>query len=1044
MKPTDFPQGYHAQRQLGEGSMGQVWLARTDDRGSHCAVKVLILRQDRRGSAERSFNREVRAMARLDHPGIIQVHDFGRTPEGSPFVAMEYVSGSALNPYMRGTWTWPRLWTLLDGLLSALGHAHARELIHRDLKPGNVIVLPDRVGVGSIKLADFGIALGIGDIHRSDRRIEGTPAYIAPEAASGNVTKTGPWTDLYSLGVMLFEIMTGDLPYHGRHLLAHHQNSPIPPIIIRPDVRVPEGLVPIVERLLEKSPVKRFRSVASLRAAMEALGLPETSDPLGAPPQTITLEDEYPEEAVTLQPLAGPSGPGLFHLRQPELVGRERAQDVLRTAAEAVLDGRGPRAVVIEGEAGVGKSYLAAWLREAVEEPGRMRVMMIRSEPQSESGGGLRQALLRFIGAPKATREEAETALDEAFDDPDLTQRLLNVLWSDAPLAGPGSEAHIKEAAEVIREVAGRTPFLLWADDAQWSPEGRVLQLVNRLARPDGSHHLLVVVTMRPSQRSTVRAGRRDLLRLPGTELVELGPVSPLELAPALEALAPLPPGLAEAASMMAAGNPFIAVAAVRSFLEDEGLGSAPTDPSAVLRQRIDNATDGERGGALRSMLARATLLGRSFSLRPLSKLCAVGGDESAATLSGEQELLEGLIDDAINHGLLMEQGERRWRFGHDLLRGELRKICRNLPNWAALNEAAANLRKGRAHSDPTGIELEVVARHLWEAGEKATALQLGITGLNRLHGSGLMGHATNFARRLLRWNDECAILETADEGELRMLASIAAEHSGQPDEAEQYALTAAEAARKAELDALGARAAGRVGVLKLQHDDPEAAEQWLWDALRFARASGDARALSDVNLSLGYFYQRRGKLDLSATAYQVSFEISVEHALIEAELAARSALAGLDRIQGHLDRATESFEFIADRAQEVGLEVAALNARLQLGLCAWSRNDAASAREAFEEVKQGARGNLFTLEFYASMGAAWAYAADGRWNEAEMCIMFAEDLRYDVRLRDPEAETLRITLLELARAGRRPDLVGRVEKLDMLRTRAGSTQHSL
>ncbi len=983
-------------------------------------------------------------MARLDHPGIIQVHDFGRTPVGSPFVAMEYVSGSALNPYMRAGWTWPKLWTLLDGLLSALGHAHARDLIHRDLKPGNVIVFPDRVGTGAIKLADFGIALGISDIHRSERRIEGTPAYIAPEAASGNVSAVGPWTDLYSLGVMLFEIVTGDLPYHGRHLLAHHQNTPLPPIAMRADVDLPAELVVIIRRLLEKSPSRRIRTVTALRDEFESLGIPELKAPLGLPPQAITLEDEYPEEALTIQPLSGASGPGLFHLRQPRLVGRDRAKEVLLTAANAVLDGRGPRTVLVEADAGLGKSYLASWLREAVEGPGLMSSMLVRSEPQSQSGGGLRQALLRFIGAPQADREQAEKALDEAFSNPELTERFMQLLWSDASLVDASNEKYIREAADLVRDIAGDAPVLLWSDDAQWSPEGRVLQLINRLGRPDGLANFLLVVTMRPSQRSTVRAGRRDLLRLPGTELVELAPVSPLELAPALESLAPLPPGLAEAASMIAAGNPLIALEAVRSFLNEEGLGSAPSDPSAVLKQRIERATDGPDGGALRSMLARATLLGRSFSMRPLSALCAVQGDPDISRPMDTPDYLEGLVEEAVNHGLIVEQGERRWRFGHDLMRTELRKICRSLPNWDKLNLAAAKLRGNRAQSDPTGIELEVVARHLWEGGEKGEALQLGIVGLNRLHSAGLMGHATNFARRLLRWNDECLMLEAVDAGELRLLASVAAEHAGQPLEAEQYAQEAAESAREAHLDALGARAAGRVGVLKLQQDEPEAAEQWLWDALRFARSSGNPRPLSDVNLSLGYFYQRRGKLDLAATAYQVSFEISTENNLIEAELAARSALAGLDRLQGHLDRATDAFEVVADKAQSAGLEVAALNARLQLGLCAWSRSDALAALDAFEEVRRGARGNLFTLEFYASIGAAWAYAADDRWDDAEMCIMYAEDLRYDVRLRDPEAETLRVTLLDLARENRRPDLVARVEKLDILRTRTNTMQHSI
>ena len=258
--------------------MGQVWLARTES-GAHCAVKILNLRQDRRGSSERSFYREVRAMARLAHPGIVQVHDFGRTPKGAPFVVMEYASGSPLNPYMRGSWTWRRLWTLIDGLLAALGHAHARELIHRDLKPGNVIVMPDRTGAGAVKLADFGIALALSEAQSSERRIEGTPAYIAPEAASGDVAAVGPWTDLYSLGVMLFEILTGDLPYHGRHLLAHHQRSPVPPIEIRPDVQVSPDIIPIVKRLLEKAPYRRYRSVTSLRRALQTLGVPSPAAP---------------------------------------------------------------------------------------------------------------------------------------------------------------------------------------------------------------------------------------------------------------------------------------------------------------------------------------------------------------------------------------------------------------------------------------------------------------------------------------------------------------------------------------------------------------------------------------------------------------------------------------------------------------------------------------------------------------------------------------------------------------------------------------------
>ena len=124
---------------------------------------------------------------------------------------------------------------------------------------------------------------------KADRRIEGTPAYIAPEAASANVAEIGPWTDIYSLGVMLFEIV-GDLPYRGRHLL-HHQTSPLPQLKRRPEVNVPDGLLPIVAKMLEKQPATATSPLHRYCGDL-ALGTP-TPQPL--PEERLDFDDSYDE-----------------------------------------------------------------------------------------------------------------------------------------------------------------------------------------------------------------------------------------------------------------------------------------------------------------------------------------------------------------------------------------------------------------------------------------------------------------------------------------------------------------------------------------------------------------------------------------------------------------------------------------------------------------------------------------------------------------------------------------------------------------------------
>ncbi|MFN3198718.1 MAG: serine/threonine-protein kinase PknK [Bradymonadia bacterium] len=1031
--------------ELGEGSMGAVWLAYSEGARGHCAVKVLHLAERKRNSAERSFNREVRAMARLDHEAVIRILDYGRTPKGSPFLAMEYVPGVSLSRYVHAPWSWPRLWTLLDSLLAGLAHAHARDLVHRDLKPGNVIIHPDSLTHGAVKIADFGIALAVHEAASSNRRVEGTPAYIAPEAASGDVASVGPWTDLYSLGVMLFEILTGERPFRGRNLLTHHQRSPLPPVSIRDEVDVPEGFVAIVERLLEKAPHARYRSAAEVRAALERLGpLPERQR-LGDPPLTLLDDSISPGSRFALIPARGPSGPGLFHLREPPLAGRDRAREALEQSARLALSGSGPRVVILQGEAGLGKSRLAAWIREQVEESGHMRTLVVRSEPQTENGGGLRQGVLRFVGAPTSTRKDADQVLSVVLPDEESRANAIDVLWSDAPHHGPGSEVVISHAARLIRDLSGGEPMLLWIEDAQWSPEAKVLRLVDRLARPDGPSQLLVVITLRPSARSTVQSMLDRLRRNPAVREVDLHPISPTELAPALEALAPLPPGIADAACVQAAGNPLIALEAVRTYLESEGLGTAPTDPAQVLTERIKQATEGPGGGALKSTLARATLLGRSFTLQPLVKLCGVPGDPEAPALHlGGEESVAAAVDQAEENGLLIVQGAGRWRFSHDLVRAQFRNICRSLANWQALNLASAELKSPRGHADTTGIEMEMVARHYAEAGHMETALELGQISGRRLFDSGLMGHATSFLRKVLDWDRTTRRLTPQSRGELRLMCSEAAEYAGQPDEAELQARKALNLGVRTKAPAVAAQAASRLAVLSLHNDDSETAQTWVQKALKFAERSEEPLALYAAWYGMGELRRYDDQLDEAVEAYESALENARVGDLVGEALRARSAVAHIDRLQGRLERAETTFDAVAAGASEAGLEVLALTARLHLGLCAWAQEDALTARQAFSEVRQGARGNLFALELYACLGEAWSLAKDGDWENAEVLLLQAEDLRYDVRLHEVEAARLRASLKALARNAGRHGVLASLDRLEVVVTRTHtSTAHS-
>ncbi len=271
--PSHFGR-YRVLRELGRGSMGVVYHAHDPHIDRPVALKVL--RHDRVMSQEfvERFLKEARAIGRLSHPHIVNVYDVGED-HGTVFIAMEFIEGRALNACMVGeAFDLERIAELTVQVAEALDYAHGRGIVHRDIKPSNIIVQPD----GSVKITDFGIARiedPAATQHTQAGDILGTPAYMSPEQVLGK--QVDGRSDLFSLGVILYELVCGRRPFAGKAigtvLTAIVQEEPPTPAAVRPDL--PESVARVISRCLQKDPEARYRTGRELARAVRAWRAPE-------------------------------------------------------------------------------------------------------------------------------------------------------------------------------------------------------------------------------------------------------------------------------------------------------------------------------------------------------------------------------------------------------------------------------------------------------------------------------------------------------------------------------------------------------------------------------------------------------------------------------------------------------------------------------------------------------------------------------------------------------------------------------------------------
>lgn len=523
---------YRILEELGKGGMGTVYRALDTFLEREVAIKLLTGRDIGSEGRARLLN-EARAIAQLNHPHIITVYDAGEY-RGKPFIVMELLHGQSL--YEQRPEGLEQMLGIIRQVCEALDHAHKRGIIHRDIKPENVFITTE----GTVKLMDFGLARALASRLSGTGTLVGTVFYIAPEQALGQ--EIDQRADLYALGVMLYELVTGQLPFTGVDPFAvitqHLYASVVPPRARKPEI--PAYLEALILQLLSK---RREERPASASEVIERLAA---------------------GEAWTAQPSeAGPVSM-LDRIVRGKMVGRQRELNELRLLWKKTQAGQG-QFLLISGEPGIGKSRLVRELATQVDVSGRSALVgecyaeggapyspfapALSKALEDGAGDGLAQALPGAVLADLLTiAPELRLRFPEAHPNPPLD-----------PLAE--QQRLFENVTTFFAAYCQRTPTLVVLEDVHWADQGS-LALLRHLARRLHSQALMIVATYREVELDKSRPFHDTLLAIQRERLGSRIKLTRLDRAAArglLETLldAPVTDDFLDAIYQETEGNPF-------------------------------------------------------------------------------------------------------------------------------------------------------------------------------------------------------------------------------------------------------------------------------------------------------------------------------------------------------------------------------------------------------------------------------------------------------------------------------------------------------
>ena len=938
---------YEIRELIGRGAMGTVYRAYDRALDREVAIKFLSTEAASTPTEVERFYQEARAAAGLTHPNIIVIHDVGEHA-GMCYFVMELLPGASLRQMLqeRRQPSWRDGLRIAAQVCQALETAHARGLLHRDIKPDNVWVLPD----GHAKVLDFGIArFSTAQTLTQADEMMGTPEYMAPEQIMGE--NLDGRVDLYALGILMYEIFTGQLPFSGPNAVTviykQMEQEPTPPSHLSRDL--PVAVEKITLKAMAKDPERRYASAAQMRGEIEAfLGGREAGQEASETSET----PQRPERSEGREP---------FGCR---MVGREKELKDLKAAVRD-LEGKRGGTILIGGEAGIGKTRLAL---EALDYGRRRGALLLEGTCLYSEGPEPYLPFIEALGRFLESREkEGHQKLltfirEEAPELEELTSRLVTAIRTrrrtrasdpDATIA-TSKERLFEAITQVLLFLSEEAPVVLLLDDLQWADSGS-LQLFHYIARNAQERRLLILGTYRtedmlpeeegvshPLADTVQRMSREGIFRK--VELRGLGPEEVNLMLRFIFQRAIFSEDFRTSLYRETGGNPFFVIEVLK-LLRDEGViferkgiwreqreitrADIPDRVYDVVARRVERLTEAQR-----ELLQIAAVAGERFT------------SEALANISDEKrvKVLQALSKLERIHQLIRSEGEV-YLFSHAKIREILYdEISPELRQEYHL--AYGNYLKDRA----TGEREEPVADlayHFYRGGAPDRALPY----LVRAGDRAARVFAYREARDCYRW----ALEVLPDAGEVR-----------DRNDLERTLLY-------------------RLGLVYNRLGEVQGALDHLQRAEALAEQGGDLRAMAEIQRWIGTIQVRVGSYDQATERYRQSMEnfrrAGDQKALCEVLVQAANIpfeQGDWKRVQAHYARALRIARKVGDRRQIATIY-------MSLGIMASIREEGDRALELYEKsraIYEEIKDWIGLAQVYLNQG--WSYAGRKAWDKAQ------------------------------------------------------------